>query len=196
MNKKGVTLIELLVVITIMGLIFSMVYQNFFVQQRAMRRQRNLSDLNMKARKATHYLVNEIRQIGFSQRPLSPVDKFGIIDGYSDSLVYSHDRDGANAGVVDPEDVHRFAVSGDTLKIDGDRAIRFVDSIGFRYIDDRGNTVTPPVHEVSTNGNWVLGAGSNPVSRVEYTIRLIYPIPYPEDTIVYTNTAAIRNLRP
>lgn len=194
MKNKGFSLIELLMVITIMGVIFTMFYQTFFYQQKSMRRQRQISELNMKARKASHYIVNELRQIGFSGRGLSPLHTFGIVSGNVNSIQYTHDLDGSTAGVVDAEDIHMISVSGDTLLIDGDWALVFVDSLGFTYIDVTGSVVAPSVNEVNTGGSWILPGMSHPISRIDFTLRLVHP--YSEDTVTYNNTVAIRNLRP
>lgn len=194
MKNKGFSLIELLMVITIMGVIFTMFYQTFFYQQKSMRRQRQISELNMKARKASHYIVNELRQIGFSGRGLSPLHTFGIVSGNVNSIQYTHDLDGSTAGVVDAEDIHMISVSGDTLLIDGDWALVFVDSLGFTYIDVTGSVVAPSVNEVTTGGSWILPGMSHPISRIDFTLRLVHP--YSEDTVTYNNTVAIRNLRP
>jgi len=194
MKNKGFSLIELLMVITIMGVIFTMFYQTFFYQQKSMRRQRQISELNMKARKASHYIVNELRQIGFSGRGLSPLHTFGIVSGNVNSIQYTHDLDGSTVGVVDAEDIHMISVSGDTLLIDGDWALVFVDLLGFKYIDVTGSVVGPPVNEVTTGGSWILPGMSHPISRIDFTLRLVHP--YSEDTVTYNNTVAIRNLRP
>lgn len=194
MKNKGFSLIELLMVITIMGVIFTMFYQTFFYQEKSMRRQRQISELNMKARKASHYMVNELRQIGFSGRGLSPLHTFGIVSGNVNSIQYTHDLDGSTVGVVDAEDIHTISINGDTLLIDGDWALTFVDSLGFTYIDIRGSKVSTPVSEVNTGGSWILPGMSHPISRIEFTIRLVYP--YSRDTVTYRNTVAIRNLRP
>ena len=194
MKNKGFSLIELLMVITIMGVIFTMFYQTFFYQEKSMRRQRQISELNMKARKASHYMVNELRQIGFSGRGLSPLHTFGIVSGNVNSIQYTHDLDGSTVGVVDAEDIHTISINGDTLLIDGDWALTFVDSLGFTYIDIRGSKVSTPVSEVNTGGSWILPGMSHPISRIEFTIRLVYP--YSRDTVTYRNIVAIRNLRP
>lgn len=194
MKNKGFSLIELLMVITIMGVIFTMFYQTFFYQQKSMRRQRQISELNMKARKASHYIVNELRQIGFSGRGLSPLHTFGIVSGNVNSIQYTHDLDGSTVGVVDAEDIHMISVSGDTLLIDGDWALVFVNSLGFTYIDVTGSVVAPSVNEVTTGGSWILPGMSHPISRIDFTLRLVHP--YSEDTVTYNNTVAIRNLRP
>jgi len=194
-KKKGFTLIELLVVIAIMGIVFAMVYQNFFFQEKGMRKQRQSSEVNMKARKATNYMVNEFRQIGFSGRGLSPSDHFGIVSGAVDSIVYTHDLRGSLSGVVEnPADIHSVTTKGDTLFIDGDRALLFVDSLGFTYIDVQGNKVVPPVNEVNSIGGWLLPGGSDPIGKIELTIRLVYP--NSKYTVTYTESVALRNLRP
>ena len=194
MKNKGFSLIELIMVITIMGMVFMMVYQNFFYQDKSMRKQRHLSEIGMKARKASHYIVNELRQIGFSGRGLSPLHTFGIVSGDVNSLQYTHDLDGSTMGVVDPQDIHTISVKGDTLLIDGDWALKFVDSLGFTYIDIQGNIVSTPVSEVNTSGSWVLPSTSYPINRIEFTLRLVHP--YGNEIITYNNTVAIRNLRP
>jgi len=193
-KKKGFTLIELLVVIAIMGIVFAMVYQNFFYQEKGMRRQRQISEVNMKARKATNYMVNEFRQIGFSGRGLSPSDHFGTINGTVNSIVYTHDLKGSLTGVVEAADIHSVTTNGDTLFIDGDRALLFVDSLGFTYFDVQGNKIAPPVIEVNSIGDWLLPGGSYPIGRIELTLRLVYP--YSKDTVTYSESAALRNLRP
>lgn len=194
-KKKGFTLIELLVVIAIMGIVFAMVYQNFFYQEKGMRRQRQISEVNMKARKATNYMVNEFRQIGFSGRGLSPSDHFGIVNGTVNSIVYTHDLRGSLSGVVEnPADIHSVSTRGDTLFIDGDRALLFVDSLGFTYFDVQGNKIVPPVFEVNSIGDWLLPKGVPSIGRIELTLRLVYP--YSKNTVTYSESAALRNLRP
>lgn len=194
MRNKGFSLIELIMVITIMGIVFTMVYQNFFYQDKSMRRQRQISEIGMKARKASHYLVNELRHIGFSGRGLSPLHSFGIVSGNVNSIQYTHDLDGSTVGVVDAADIHTISISGDTLLIDGDWALKFLDSLGFTYIDITGSVVSAPVQEVNTSGTWILPGGSHPISRIEFTLRLVHP--YSNEVITYNNTVAIRNLRP
>lgn len=194
MKNKGFSLIELMVVVTIMGIVFAMVYQNFFFQSKSMRTQRNISELNMNARKASHYIVNELRQIGFSGRGLSPVHSFGIVSGNLNSIQYTHDLKGSTSGLVDGEDVHSITVNGDTLFIDGDRALQFVDSLGFTYIDVVGNIVSPPVSEVDASGGWVLPVTDHIISRIEFTLRLVFP--NSNEVTTYSNIVAIRNLRP
>lgn len=192
-RKCGFTLIELVVVLVIMGIVFSLVYQNFLVQERGMREQRQWSGLNIKARRATDYMVQELRQIGFSGRGLSPVDRFGIVYGGSDSIVYTHDLDGSASGFVETEDIHSIHKKADTLYIDGAPAVGFLDSLTFVYRDIKGNVVTN-VTEVNTSGDWILPGGNLPVSIVEFTLHFQFPN---SDRIVeYTDAAGIRNMRP
>lgn len=193
-KKKGFSMIELLTTMAILGVVLTMVYQNYFYQQKGMKRQQMWSEMNMKARKAVNYMVNDLRQIGFSGLGLSPTNHFGIVVGAADSIVYTHDIEGNNSGVVDAEDIHSFTLNGDTLFIDGDLAARSVDYLAFIYFDNLGDTAAPPVTEVNISGDWILPIGSRPISRIEFTIRFVFS--NGKDTVIYSDVAGIRNLRP
>ncbi len=203
MKKKGFTLIELMVVLVFMGIISAFIYQLFILQQRGLRNQQGFSRVNIKARRASEYIVNELRHVGFCQRPLSPDDNFGIIKGSSDSILYTHDVFGDTEGVVDnPEDIHSITKRGDTLFIDGDRAANFLDSLGFTYIDVNGDTITAgSVSEVDGVGNWVMpdpatpgkDPGSYPINMIDYAVRFVYPDG--EKKVTYRETVQIRNIR-
>ena len=203
MKKKGFTLIELMVVLVFMGIISVFIYQQFILQQTGLRDQQEFSRVNIKARRASEYIVNELRHIGFCKRPLSPDHKFGIVQGESGSISYTHDVFGDTEGIVDAEDIHSIERSGDTLYIDGDMAANFLDSLGFTYIDVNGDTIDPSgtVTEVDENGFWVMeepttpgnDPGSYPINLVDYTIRFVYPDN--SRAVTYHETVQIRNVR-
>jgi prepilin-type N-terminal cleavage/methylation domain-containing protein len=203
MKKKGFTLIELMVVLVFMGIISVFIYQQFILQQTGLRGQQEYSRVNIKARRSSEYIVNELRHIGFCKRPLSPDHKFGIILGSNNSIWYTHDAFGDTKGIVDPEDIHSLTKSQDTLYIDGDWAANFLDSLGFTYIDVNGDTVDPTesVAEVDSNGFWVMedpvtpgnDPGRYPINLIDYTIRFIYPDS--SKTVTYHETVQIRNVR-
>ncbi len=204
MKKKGFTLVELLVVMAFMGIISVFVYQQFILQQTGLRDQQEFSRANIKARRASEYIVNELRHIGFCRRPLSPDDQFGIIEGNSSSIFYTHDIFGDSEGEVDnPKDIHSIEKIGDVLYIDGDRAADLLDSLGFTYIDVNGDTINPAesVTEVDEDGFWVMlepttpgnDPGCYPINLIDYTIRFIYPDGKKE--ITYRETVQIRNVR-
>jgi len=204
MKKKGFTLIELMVVLVFMGIISAFIYQLFILQQRGLRNQQEFSRVNIKARRASEYIVNELRHVGFCQRPLSPDDNFGIVLGSSDSISYTHDVFGDTEGVVDnPEDIHSITKRGDTLFIDGDRAANFLDSLGFTYIDVNGDIIPvgDDVSEVDEDGIWVMpypttlgnDPGSYPINIIDYAVRFVYPDG--EKKVTYRETVQIRNIR-
>ncbi len=198
MNNKGVTLIELMVVLVIMGIVFGMVYQNFFYQEKFLRRQRQWAELNIKARKASTYITKELRMIGYSNSSMG--DAFGIADGNANSITYTHDVDGLTPGVVDKEDIHSIEIRADTLYIDGDFALDDVDSLHFTYTDTTETEVSPPVCEVDTLGQWILPTGNYPIAYIGYTLALRNPYHSSGDTmktvISYKGLAALRNERP
>jgi prepilin-type N-terminal cleavage/methylation domain-containing protein len=195
-NRKGFTLIELIAVILVLGLVLVMVYQNFFFQEKALRRQREWSEINIKGRKASTYIARELRSVGYSSSLLGGGHSFGIINGTSNGIVYSHDIDGPLGGLVDlPEDIHSMMVSGDTFYIDGDFACDGAVSLDFIYIDTTGATVAT-VNEVDSNGNWVLPGGSFPIERVGYTLGLYSTRAGYKDTIEYSGVVSFRNKRP
>ena len=195
-NKKGVTLIELTAVILVLGLVMVMVYQNFFFQEKSFRKQREWSEINIKGRKISTYIAKELRCVGYSSSFLGGADAFGIIDGTSNGIVYSHDIDGPLGGLVDlPEDIHSMTISGDTLYIDGDFACNGIVSLNFVYTDTTGATVAT-ISEVDSTGNWVLGVGAHPIERVGYTLGLYSPRAGYKDTIQYNGVISFRNKRP
>jgi prepilin-type N-terminal cleavage/methylation domain-containing protein len=202
MKRKGFTLIELMVVLTFMGIISVFIYQQFRLQQGALREQQEFSRSNIKTRRACEYIVSELRHIGFSRRPLSPDSYFGIIAGKSNSILYSHDILGENEGSLDAEDMHSIEKIADTLFIDGDRAANFLDSLGFTYIDIMGDTVDPTetVEEVDEYGEWQMDTvyhgsdpGHYPINIIDYTIRFITPDG--DRKITYHEAVQIRNVR-
>ncbi len=203
MKKKGFTLIELMVVLVFMGIISIFIYQQFILQQTGLRKQQEFSRVNIRARRASEYIVNELRHVGFCKRPLSPDDQFGIIAGSSNSISYTHDVFGDMEGVVDAEDIHSIEKIADTLFIDGDRAAYFLDSLGFTYIDVNGDAIDPTetVAEVNEDGEWVMldptnlgnDPGFYPINVIDYTVRFIYPDG--SKRITYHETVQIRNVR-
>jgi prepilin-type N-terminal cleavage/methylation domain-containing protein len=206
MKKKGVTLIELMVVLIFMGIISAAIYQQFILQQRGFRNQQEFSRANIKARRASEYVVNELRHVGFCRRPLSPDDNFGIVTGTTSSISYTHDVFGNTEGVVDnPEDIHSIEKIGTSLFIDGDRASDLLDSLGFTYIDVNGDIIpaTDVVSEVDEEGNWVMpdpdagkegnDPGHYPVNLIDYTVRFVYPDG--SKKVTYHETVQIRNVR-
>ncbi len=203
MKKKGFTLIELMVVLVFMSFISVFIYQQFILQQTALRDQQEFSRLNIKARRASEYIVNELRHIGFCRRPLSPDHKFGIISGTINSISYTHDIFGYFEGILDAEDIHSIVKRGDTLFIDGDRAVNFLDSLGFTYVDVNGDSITAgnEVAEVDSNGSWVMeepinpgnDPGRYPINVIDYTVRFVYP--NGSKKITYHETVQIRNAR-
>jgi prepilin-type N-terminal cleavage/methylation domain-containing protein len=206
MKKKGVTLIELTVVMVFMGIITASIYQQFILQQGGLRNQQEFSRANIKARRASEYIVSELRHLGFCKRPLSPDHNFGIILGSASSILYTHDVFGDMEGIVDnPEDIHSIEKIGTVLYIDGDRASDFLDSLGFTYIDVNGDTIPAgdDVSEVDENGNWVMpdpdaGKGGDdpghyPINLIDYTVRFVYP--GGSKKVTYHETVQIRNVR-
>jgi len=193
MDKKGFTLVEIIVSITVLGIVFVFIYQNFLFQQKGLRNQREWSEVNMMARKASNYIVDEIRHIGFSRRALSPIDKFGIINGNASSIEYTYDEldEKGTPGVLDPFNKHSLELRNDTLFIDGDWALVHVASLEFIYIDGFGQVITLPVQEVSEAGDWL---GNNPVNRIQFVLKVFSP--YRGDTVEYSSTVGIRNTRP
>ena len=195
-NKKGFTLIELTAVILVLGLVLVMVYQNFFFQEKALRRQREWSEINIKGRKTSTYIARELRCVGYSSSLLGGGHSFGIINGTSNGIVYSHDIDGPSGGFVDlPEDIHSMMVSGDTFYIDGDFACDCIISLNFVFTDTTGATVAT-VSEVDSAGNWVLVGGAHPIERVGYTLELYSRRAGYKDTIDYNGVISFRNKRP
>jgi prepilin-type N-terminal cleavage/methylation domain-containing protein len=195
MNKKGFTLVELVCVILVLGLILTMVLQNFFFQEKALRRQREWSELNIKGRKASTYIAKQLRLIGYSRKIFGGSDAFGIVRGTQTGIIYSHDVDGPQAGVVDrPEDIHSITLNGDELHIDGNFAIDRVASLEFTYIDTTGNTVASIV-EVDTLGVWQLTVG-HPIENIKYTLRVYNPSATNPDTSDYYGLVSLRNKRP
>jgi prepilin-type N-terminal cleavage/methylation domain-containing protein len=203
MKNKAFTLVELMVVLVFMGIISIFIYQQFILQQKGLRDQQEFSNANIKARRSSEYIVNELRHIGFCKRPLSPDHNFGIISGNSASISYTHDVFGDTEGVVDAEDIHSIEKRGDTLYIDGDRAANFLDSLGFTYIDVNGDSVSSAgtVTEVDSNGFWVMDSpttpgkdpGHYPINLIDYTVRFVYPDG--SKKIGYHETVQIRNVR-
>ncbi len=203
MKNKGFSLIELMVVLVFMGIISISIYQQFILQQTGLREQQEFSSVNIKARRASEYLMNELRHIGFCKRPLSPDHRFGIISGNSNSISYTHDVFGDFEGIVDTDDIHSIEVRGDTLYIDGDRAANFLDSLGFTYIDVNGDIIDPAdtVSEVDSNGFWVMeepvtlgnDPGCYPINLIDFTLRFVYPDGSRE--IIYHEAVQIRNVR-
>jgi prepilin-type N-terminal cleavage/methylation domain-containing protein len=203
MKNKGFSLIELMVVLVFMGIISISIYQQFILQQTGLREQQEFSSVNIKARRASEYLMNELRHIGFCKRPLSPDHRFGIISGNANSIFYTHDVFGDFEGIVDTDDIHSIEVRGDTLYIDGDRAANFLDSLGFTYIDVNGDIIDPAetVSEVDSNGFWVMeepvtpgnDPGRYPINLIDFTLRFVYPDGSRE--IIYHEAVQIRNVR-
>ncbi len=203
MKNRGFTLVELMVVLVFMGIISVFIYQQFILQQAGLREQQEFSRVNIKARRASEYVVNELRHIGFSRRPLSPDDKFGIVQGSSNSIYYTHDLFGSTEGVVDPDDIHSIRISDNILYIDDDRAADFLDSLGFTYIDVNGDTINSAaiVEEVDSNGVWMMedpttpgnDPGRYPINLIDYSIRFVYPDG--SKTVTYHETVQIRNVR-
>ena len=203
MKNKGFSLIELMVVLVFMGIISISIYQQFILQQTGLREQQEFSSVNIKARRASEYLMNELRHIGFCKRPLSPDHRFGIISGSNNSISYTHDVFGDFEGIVDSTDIHSIEVRGDTLYIDGDRATNFLDSLGFTYIDVNGDSIDPAetVSEVDSNGFWVMeepvtpgnDPGRYPINLIDFTLRFVYPDGSRE--IIYHEAVQIRNVR-
>jgi len=197
MNKKGFTLVELIVVVLVMGMILTMVYQIFFYQEKSLRRQRQWSELNVMSRKASTYISKELRNIGYCENTgsMGISQAFGIINGGANSIKYSHDIDGDQPGVVDPEDTHSIKVSGDTLYIDCDFALDNVASLEFIYKDTTGTVVTAVI-EVNDLGEWILPVGQEPIAHIEYHLKLAGPFAQFPDTIHYHGLATLRNKRP
>ena len=204
MKNKGFTLIELMVVLVFMGIISVFIYQQFILQQTGLREQQEFSRINIKARRSSEYIVNELRHVGFCRRPLSPDDNFGIILGNRNLILYTHDVFGNIEGSVDnPADIHSIERIGDVLFIDGDRAADFLDSLGFTYIDVNGDTIPAGdnVTEVDSNGNWVMpdpavlgnDPGCYPINIIDYTVRFVYPDS--SRYVTYHETVQIRNTR-
>jgi prepilin-type N-terminal cleavage/methylation domain-containing protein len=204
MKEKGFTLVELVVVLVFMGIISVCIYQQFILQQVGLREQQEFSRSNIKARRSSEFIVNELRHVGFCRRPLAPDDNFGIIRGSLSSISYTHDVFGDTEGAVDiPADVHSIEQIGDTLLIDGDRAANFLDSLGFTYIDVNGDTVPigDDVVEVDSSGAWIMeepttlgnDPGCYPINMIDYTVRFIYPDS--SRTVTYRETVQIRNIR-
>lgn len=205
MRKRGFTLVELLVVITVMGIIFIFIYHQYLYQQNALRSQQQTSEMNIKARRASEYIANELRQLGLSQAPLEGLDQFGIVAGALNSISYT--RDDSTEGIIDyPADTHSIAQRGDTLFIDGDRALNFLETLEFAYIDVNGDTVDPvndTIREVDWFGGWVMqdpepgnegnSPGNYPINRINYVLKFVYPDS--EDTVTYREAVQIRNLR-
>jgi prepilin-type N-terminal cleavage/methylation domain-containing protein len=203
-KKKGFTLVELMVVLVFMGIISVAIYQQFILQQKGLRDQQEFSRMNIRARRSSEYIVNELRHVGFCRRPLSPDHNFGIIQGSSNSISYTHDVFGDVEGSVDnPEDIHSIEQIADTLFIDGDRAANFLDSLGFTYIDVNGDTIPvgSDVTEVNEAGNWIMpdpatignDPGSYPINIIDYTVRFIYPDG--SKSVIYHEAVQIRNTR-
>jgi prepilin-type N-terminal cleavage/methylation domain-containing protein len=209
MKNKGFTLVEFMVVLTFMGIISVFIYQQFLLQQTGLRDQQKFSEANIKARRASEYIVSELRHIGFCKIPLSPDDQFGIIEGSINSISYTHDISYGEWGVVDdPGDIHSIEKRGDTLFLDGDRAAYFLDSLGFTYIDVNGDTIDPTetVAEVDYSPGvdawvWVMpepttpgnSPGSYPINIIDYTVRFIFPDA--KKKITYHEAVQIRNVR-
>lgn len=194
MKKKGFSLVELVVVIVVLGIIMVVIYEFFFQQEKSLRRQRMWSELNMKGRKASTYIAREFRSVGYTASIFGTGDAFGIIRGNLNGIIYSHDVNGPQAGILDPEDIHSITISGDTLYIDGDFALDRIASLQFTYRDTTGNPVGPPIIEADTLGNWVLVG--NPVENIEYEMRLASPFPRMPDTVDYNGSVSLRNKRP
>ncbi len=194
MNKKGFTLVELICVILVLGLILTMMYQNFFYQEKSLRRQREWSELNIKGRKASTYIAKQLRLIGYSRKIFGSSHSFGIINGTQNEIIYSHDVEGAQWGVIELADIHSIMVRNDTLYIDGDFAIDKVASLQFRYINTVGTEVSSIV-EVDSAGEWKLMAG-DPIESVEYTLKIYNPSAANPDTIDYYGLVSLRNKRP
>ncbi|MBN1695411.1 prepilin-type N-terminal cleavage/methylation domain-containing protein [candidate division WOR-3 bacterium] len=194
MNKKGFTLVELVCVILVLGLVLTMVYQNFFFQEKSLRRQREWSEMNIKGRKASTYIAKQLRIIGYSRKIFGSSHSFGIINGTSNGIVYSHDVDGAQWGVVDAVDIHSMTVSHDTLYIDGNFAIDRVASLQFTYTDTTG-AILPSIIEVDSAGEWQLLGGA-PIESIKYNLRVYNPSVTNPDTINYYGLVSLRNKRP
>lgn len=199
MNRKGFSLTELMVALVITGIITVMVAGTFIYQQKMMNKEQTISDLNIKGRKVSSYITNEIRKIGLSRLPLTSTTMFGIVYGDKDSLEYTYDSDNGTAGVVDAgADVHEIKARNDTLFIDQFPALTGVDSIDFQYIDTNGNIIPAsqlPVNEVDLNGNYVLGAGKLPVNRIQFTVNLSSPNKQTPIHVKYTDICSIRNIK-
>jgi prepilin-type N-terminal cleavage/methylation domain-containing protein len=196
MDKKGFTLVELIVSILILGMILTMVYRVFFYQEFSLRRQREWSEMNTIQRKASTYISKELRNIGYTDKTnlMGATKAFGILSGGVDNIRYTHDIDGANLGIVDPEDTHSIKLSGDTLYIDGFFALDNVVSLSFTYVDTTGDTIIN-IQEVDEDGNWIL-SGSEPIDFIEYNLRLTFPSARLTDTVDYKGLASLRNKRP
>ncbi len=194
MKKKGFSLIELMVVVLVLGIIMVVIYQFFFQQEKSLRRQRMWSELNMKGRKASTYIARELRAVGYTASIFGAGDAFGIIRGNLNGIIYSHDINGPQAGILDPEDIHSITISGDTLYIDGDFALDRIVSLEFEYRDTTSNIVGPPIVEADSSGNWVLVG--NPVENIKYSMRLASPFPRMPDTVDYDGLVSMRNKRP
>ncbi|MEO0292708.1 MAG: prepilin-type N-terminal cleavage/methylation domain-containing protein [candidate division WOR-3 bacterium] len=198
MKNKGFTLIEIVVVVVVLGIVVGMIYENFFYNEKALRRQRSWSEMNTKARKASTYISKEIRMIGYSGKdPGRPSQSFGIISGEPNRLVYSHDIDGPELGVVDSVDIHSIELRHDTLYIDGNFAMDNVISLRFTYVDEAGNEVNNfPIREVDPSGNWIFPPGASLVDHIEYHLQILNPFVSVRDTIHYRGLASLRNSRP
>jgi prepilin-type N-terminal cleavage/methylation domain-containing protein len=199
MNKRGFTLVELMVAVLVLGMILTVVYRFFFYEEQLLRLQRQWAELNIVSRKASTYISKEFRNIGFSNKTGSATgvsQAFGIISGAADSIVYSHDIDGPQAGIVDnPEDIHSISISTDTLYIDNDFALDNVASLEFTYIDTTGDTVFN-VTEVDQSGVWILPVGQEPIERIIYSLSLSSPLIQYKDTVIYDGVVTLRNKRP
>ena len=195
MKKNGFSLTELMVTLVIMSIITIMVVGTFIYQQKMMNKEGTISDLNIKARKVSSYIVNEIRKIGLSRLPLTSTTMFGIVNGSKDSLEYTYDSQNGRPGIVDVStDVHSIKVRNDTLYIDNYPALSGVSSIVFQYLDTKGNIISQlPVKEVDLNGNSVLGAGQLPVNRIKFTVYIHSP--NKKEQVHYTDVCSIRNIK-
>ncbi len=197
MKRKGFSLTELMITLVIMSIVTIMVAGTFIYQEKMMHREETISDLNIKARKVSSYITNEIRKIGLSRLPLTSSTMFGIVSGSEDSLEYTYDSDNGTPGMVDAAtDVHIIKVANDTLFIDNFPALTGVGSITFQYFDTKGDSILSsqlPVKEVDLNGNYVLAAGRLPVNRIKFTVNVHSPDK--KEHVIYTNVCSIRNIK-
>jgi prepilin-type N-terminal cleavage/methylation domain-containing protein len=197
-NKKGFTLVELVVAVLVLGMILAVVYRFFFYEEQLLRLQRQWSELNIVSRKASTYIAKEFRNIGFCDKTGSGAgvaQAFGIIDGSTNNISYSHDIDGDLIGIVDAEDIHSIGISSDTLYIDGSFALDNVVSLEFTYIDTTGDTVEN-VTEVDQFGVWILPVGQEPIEHISYRLSLSSPLAKFKDTVIYDGLVTLRNKRP